>query len=132
MKIDFEDYILLVVSTTMEAGGTASKPKTRAFLPARDIWSFPKYPARTVILPATANLATELKSFITTNETFLNEKDCWLGTWINPTSGEYYLDVATGCKTLSEAKEMCTKAGIREGRKVVALYNSKRNETIYL
>jgi hypothetical protein len=132
MKPDFQTYISQVVSATMKEGGTASRPKTCEFLPARDLWSFPKYPARTAILPATVNLRDELKNFITANETFLDEADCWLGTWINPASGEYYLDVATGCEDLSEAKDMCAQAGIREGRAVVALFNSKRNETLFL
>jgi hypothetical protein len=132
MKTDFEDYISRVVSATLKEGGTASKPKTYEFLPSRDIWSFPKYPSRTAILPANTDLKVELKSFIATNKAYLDEADCWLGTWINPTSGEYYLDVATGCENLSEAKERCAKAGISEGRKIVALFNPQRNETVYL
>lgn len=128
----FEEYIARLVSLTLRDGGSASRPDTRLFLPPRDLWSFPKYPSKTVILPPTVDLALELQRFITVNEVSLNEEDCWLGTWINPRSGEYYFDVATGCKKLSEAQEMAREAGVREGRRVVALFNSKRNETVYL
>lgn len=131
-KKKFKEYIARLVSLTLKDGGSASKPDVGFFLPPRDLWSFPKYPSKTAILPPTVDLALELQRFITVNEVFLNEEDCWLGTWINPQTGDYYFDVATGCENLSEAQEMAHKAGVREGRRVVALFNSKRNETVYL
>ena len=127
-----EEYILRVAAETIKNGGSASKLNDEKFLPPLDLWSFPKYPARTMVLPATVDLAFELRRFITQNEDLLNEEDCWLGTWINPRSGEYYLDIATGIADLSKACNVAKKLSIEDGRKIVAIFNPKRNETIYL
>lgn len=127
-----EEYILRVTAETMANGGSASRLHEEKFLPPADVWSFPKYPSRTVILPPTVNLTIELREFIFQNEALLNEADCFLGTWINPRSGEYYLDVATGIADLSEARKMAIKISLKEGRKIVAIFNSKRNEIVYL
>lgn len=132
MKDDFAKYISEVAARTVGQGGTASKPKTREFLPAMNVWSFPKYPARTAILPQTVNLAHELREFIQRNEAVLNEEDCWLGTWINPRTGDYYLDVATGIADLADARRIAMEVSIKEGRRIVALFNAKRSETVFL
>jgi len=128
----YTDYILRVAAETIKNGGSASKLNEKDFLPPRDVWSFPKYPARTMILPSTVDLAFELCEFITRNEALLNETDCWLGTWINPRTKEYYLDIATGVAELSKARETAKRISVEDGRKIVAIFNAKRNETIYL
>lgn len=97
-----------------------------------DLWSFPKYPSRTEILPSTVDLETELRKFVIRNETVLREVDCWLGTWINPRSGDFYLDIATGIADLNEARNAAIKVSLEEGRKIVAIFNLKKNETVYL
>jgi hypothetical protein len=131
--MDFpEEYLKKVVDTTHRNGGSASKPATGKFLPSRDVWSFPKYPSRTAILPPTVDLVTELRNFILHNETYLNEDDCWLGTWIHPQTREYYLDIATGITNLDEARAMAMRISIEEGRKIVAIFNAKRNKTVFL
>jgi hypothetical protein len=128
----YTDYILRVAAETIKNGGSASKLNEKDFLPPRDVWSFPKYPARTMILPPTVDLAVELREFITRNEALLNETDCWLGTWINPRTKEYYLDIATGIVDLNEARRAAIRISHKDGRKIVAIFNSKRNETVYL
>ncbi len=127
-----EEYILRVAAETIKNGGSASRLNEKDFLPPGDVWSFPKYPARTTILPSTVDLALELREFITRNEARLNEADCWLGTWINPRTKEYYLDIATGVADLCEARKTAKRISIEDGRKIVAIFNSKRNETVYL
>jgi hypothetical protein len=127
-----EEYILQVAAETIKSGGSASRLNEKNFLPLMDVWSFPKYPSRTAILPSSVDLAIELRKFIIQNEDFLNEVDCWLGTWINPRTKEYYLDIATGIGDLSEACETAKRISIEDGRKIVALFNAKRNETVYL
>ncbi len=127
-----KEYILRVVAETIKSGGSASRLNAEKFLPPMDIWSFPKYPSRTAILPPTADLATELRKFVIQNESFLKEVDCWLGTWINPRTKEYYLDIATGIAELSKARETAKRISVEDGRKIVAIFNAKRNETIYL
>jgi hypothetical protein len=121
-----------VAAETLKNGGSASRLNEKVFLPPKDVWSFPKYPARTAILSSTVDLILELREFIIRNEVFLNETDCWLGTWINPRTKEYYLDISTGIADLNEARAMAIKVSLKEGRKIVALFNSKRNETVYL
>lgn len=128
----FEKYVLEIVITTLNKGGTASRLDGYQFLPSADVWEFPKYPSRTVILLPDADLVKELKNFIAANETYLREPDCWLGTWINPQTGCFYLDITTSCPDLNEAKRIALEISDREGRRIVALYNSKRRETVYL
>ena len=128
----FEKYILEVAIATLENGGVASNPAIYQFLPTMDTWSFPKYPERTAILPPEVDLADELKSFIAANEPLLREPDCWLGTWINPRTHHFYLDISTSCDDLDEARKTALELSERAGRKIVALYNSKRKETVYL
>jgi hypothetical protein len=130
--MNFENYLIKVAAETRMQGGTASKPATGEFLPPRDVWSFPKYPSRTAILPPAVDLLTELREFIIHNEVYLNEADCWLGTWIHPKTWEFYLDVATGIADMEAAREMAIKVSAREGRKIVAMFNSMRNETVFL
>ena len=85
-----------------------------------------------MILPSTVDLAAELRKFIIQNETLLNETDCWLGTWINPRTKEFYLDIATGIVDLNKAVRAAKRISLEDGRKIVAIFNSKRNETVYL
>jgi hypothetical protein len=128
----FDKYVLEVAIATLEAGITASKLETYEFLAPIDAWGFPKYPSKTAILPPKADLINELKKFISANERFLREPDCWLGTWINPQTQHFYLDITTSCHDLNEAGRTALEISQREGRRIVALYNSKRNETVYL
>jgi hypothetical protein len=128
----FEKYIQKVATATFQQGGTASQLDGYQLLPLMDTWQFPKYPAKTVILPPATDLVQALKNFISANETFLREPGCWLGTWINPQTSCFYLDITTSCNDLNEAKRMALEISDREGRKIVAIYNSKRKETIYL
>jgi hypothetical protein len=128
----FEIYIQNVARATFEHGGTASKLQGYELLPLMDAWQFPKYPSKTVILPPETDLVEALKSFISTNETFLREPECWLGTWINPRTLCFYLDITTSCKDLDEARRLALEISAREGRRIVAIYNSRRKEIVYL
>lgn len=130
--MQFESYIKAVAIKTVQNGGTASKPATQTFLPVQDLWCFPKYPSKTSILPSSVDLIEELKNFILRNKEFLNEEECWLGTWVHPQTGEYYLDVSTGIDDLETALEIAVQAGKREGRHIVAIFNLQRNNTVFL
>ena len=131
-RYSFEKYVLKVTLATLKQGGTASRLNDYRLLPPLDAWQFPKYPARTVILPPDADLAEGLTEFICSNDSFLREPDCWLGTWINPQTQCVYLDVTTSSGSLDEAKKMALEFSCRAGRMIVALYNSGRKETVYL
>jgi hypothetical protein len=128
----FEKYILEVAIATLEKGGTASRLDTYQFLPPVDAWEFPKYPGKTVIFPLEVDLVEELRNFISANESLLRESNCWLGTWINSHTQHFYFDITTSCNDIDEARKTALEIGEREGRKIVALYNSKRNKTVYL
>ncbi|MCD4753988.1 MAG: hypothetical protein K8R40_13035 [Anaerolineaceae bacterium] len=128
----FERYVLDVAIATLEKGGTASRIDTYQFLTPVNAWRFPKYPSKTVILPPDVCLSVELEKFIGANETYLREPGCWLGTWINPHTKNYYLDISTSCKDLEKARQTAIDISIKEGRKIVAIYNSKLAQTVYL
>lgn len=121
-----------VAIATLEKGGTVSKLDTYQLLPPVDDWKFPKYPSKTAILSSEVDLVDELKNFILANEPFLRESDCWLGTWINPQTQHFYFDITTSHYDFDEAKKMALEISDREGRKIVAIYNSERNEIVYL
>jgi hypothetical protein len=121
-----------IARATLKEGGTASKLHGYELLPPVDSWQFPKYPARTVILPPDVDLIAALKRFILENESLLREPDCWLGTWINPQTRCFYLDITTSCKDLQEARKTALENSQRDGRRIVALYNSGRKETAFL
>jgi hypothetical protein len=127
-----ENYLQEIAAATLADGGVAFKLDTCQFLPPMDIWAFPKYPSRTVILPSDVNLVEALQDFVLANEPFFREPDCWLGTWIHPQTREFYLDITTSCTDLDNARKMAFEVSRREGRKIVAIFNSKRKLTVYL
>jgi len=128
----FAKYVLDVAIATLEKGGSVSDLKTYQFISHIDDWKFPKYPGKTIILPNDVDLVSELNNFIVTNESFLREADCLLGTWIHPQTQYFYFDVVTSCSDFEEARKLALEYSQRDGRKIVALYNSARNETFYL
>lgn len=128
----FDQYTHEIVNVTLRDGGSVSNVRTRQFLPPLDVWRFPKYPNKTVILPSDTDLLISIRNFIKIHENFLYEPDCSLGTWIHPQTHEYYLDISTSCTDLEEAKSLANQYSERDGRKIVALYNSKRKETVFL
>jgi hypothetical protein len=127
-----DKYIQEIAAATFEHGGTASRLEGYELLPLMDAWQSPKYPSKTVILLPETDLVETLKSFISAKETFLREPDCWLGTWINPQTRCFYLDITMSCKDLDEAKRLALEISAYEGRRIVAIYNSRRKETVYL
>jgi hypothetical protein len=128
----FEKYVLEVAIATLESGGTASRLETYQLLSPVDAWEFPKYPGKTAILPPDVDLVNAVKDFIFENEGLLREEDCCLGTWVNPQTQHFYLDISTSQSDLNEAKRLALEISGREGRRIVALYNSKQNRTVYL
>lgn len=121
-----------VTAATRAHGGVAARLPTRAILPPTDAWGFPRYPGRTVILPRDADLDAALASFVVANEQQLHEQECCLGTWLNPHTDHYYFDITTSCVDLAEACQRARSLSVAHGRKIVAVYNSARQETVYL
>ena len=128
----FELYVLEVCIATLERGGTTSRPDTYQFLSSIEAWGLPKYPDRTVILPPDANLPQEVTAFIHNNANFFKEKNCWLGTWIDPQTSCCYLDITCIYTCLDDARREAILLCRRAQRKIVALYDFKRERTVYL
>ncbi len=125
-------YLERVRELTLECGWAVSNPVTEEFLHRADAWGFPKYPDRTVILPPDADLIAALESFVVTNTVFLQEANCWLGTWVHPETGKIYLDVTTSCKGLEAALRQVTRINSVSKRQIIAIYNSSLDKTLYL
>jgi hypothetical protein len=128
----FELYVLEVCIATLERGGTTSRPDTYQFLSSIEAWGLPKYPDRTVILPPDANLPQEVMAFIHNNAESFREKNCWLGTWIDPQTSHCYLDITGIYTCLDDARREAMLLCRRAQRKIVALYDFKREQTVYL
>ncbi|GCE27271.1 hypothetical protein KDA_27550 [Dictyobacter alpinus] len=131
-RYHFEKYILEICIATMEQGGVTSKLDTHQFLSLIDAWAIPKYPDKTVILPPHADLHDALLSFVARNEKYLRYADCWLGTWIEPETHNCYLDVVSLCFCLDDAVQKAQALSLSAQRKIVAVYDFKRGEAIYL
>ena len=128
----FEQYVLDVCTATIERGGVTSKVDTGQFFSSTEAWGLPKYPDKTVILPPGTDLPQQITAFISVNEVFLREPDCWLGTWINPNTGNCYLDITAIYSCLEDARREAILLSQNAQRKIVALYDFKREETVYL
>jgi hypothetical protein len=85
-----------------------------------------------VILPPGANLVQEIKSFIHANEAHLKEPDSWLGTWIDPYTGNCYLDITIIYPCLGEAVREALALSRRAQRRIIALYDFKHAQPLYL
>lgn len=126
------EHICDIVNATIQSGGAAFALDICQLLQPRDLWEFPKYPARTTILPPEVDLAYEVRMFVSRNEDLLREPDCWLGVWTHPQTHDFYLDITTGCTDLDDARRMALDVSQRHGRRIVAIYNSRRKQTVYL
>ena len=131
-RLKFDHYTLTVTIATIERGGITSQPRTYKFLEPVDAWGFPKYTSKTMIVAPEMDLNQAIRSFLTTHAHAFDEPNTWFGTWINPQTQHCYLDITTSHPDLGEAQCMAQRISQREGRKIVALYNTLRNQTVYL
>jgi hypothetical protein len=123
----FEKYLLDLCIVTMEQGGVTANILTRQFLPPIDAWCVPRYPEKTLVLSPEKNLMPALRAFIQQNQAALHSPESWLGTWINPFTHCCHLDVTELYSDLDEARREALKRS-----QVLALYNCKHNQTVYL
>lgn len=77
-------------------------------------------------------MLASLETFTKANAPFLKETNCWLGTWVHPGTGYVYLDVTTSCTDLHETLRAVARINAASKRKIIAVYNSSRDETVYL
>lgn len=128
----FKKFLSLTNDEIQKTGGVSASVEQRKLLNPRDSWYFPKYPSRTRIVPQSVNLLIELETFIKDNMELLLEEDTFLGVWLNPNTGHYYIDITTSIDILDLAKKTAKDISQREGRKIVTLYNPSKNKTEYL
>jgi hypothetical protein len=129
----FEKYVLDVCIATLERGGVTSKLDTYEFIsPTDEAWGLPKYPDKTAILPPGADLAQAITEFIHANEVYLREPGSWLGTWIDPSTNICYLDITAIYFRIEDAMSQATALSSKTQRKIVALYDFKREQPVYL
>ena len=70
--------------------------------------------------------------FIRSSAAFLAETNGWLGTWVNPETENVYLDITTSCDDLDETLRVTARINSASRRKIIAVYTSSRDETVYL
>ncbi len=128
----FERYVLDICIATLKRGGVTSKLDTYEFLSSTEAWGLPKYPDRTAILPPGTNMAQAVTTFIETNNNQLREPNCWLGTWIDPSTDLCYLDVTTIYFCREDAMREAIALRDTTRRKIVALYDFKLEQPVYL
>ena len=131
-QLRFQHYLALVALRTIEEGGITSHPVTYTFLEPIDAWGFPQYPSKTVIVPPSSILFDAIQAFVEQNMHYFLKSEVWFGTWIHPQTNACYLDITTSHENLNTARRLAQEASEQEGRKIVALYNSLRRQTIYL
>jgi hypothetical protein len=129
----FERYVLDVCIATLERGGVTSKLDTHEFIsPTDEAWGLPKYPDKTAILPPGADMVQAITAFIHMNRTYLDEPDSWLGTWIDPSTNICYVDITAIYFRIEDAMREAMTLSSKTQRKIVALYDFKREQPVYL
>jgi len=131
-SISDEKILHLLIRKTNKTGGATADMEKKKLLVPKNAWFFPKYSSKTKIIPLNTNLLKELETFVNDNKGLFLEKNTFLGVWLNPNTQHYYLDVTTSVEDLNFAKKTAKEISIREGRKIVTLYNPKLNKTVYL
>ncbi|HVU67403.1 MAG TPA: hypothetical protein VHD63_09760 [Ktedonobacteraceae bacterium] len=123
----FEKYLLDLCILTLERGGVTANVLTRQLLPPVDAWCVPRYPEKTRILPPGSDMMPALRAFVEQHQAALASPGIWLGTWIHPLTRCCHLDITELYAGLDEARREALKRS-----RVLALYNCKHNQTVYL
>lgn len=122
----------MILQKTLHYGGVTCKFPSKIFIKKLDTWIFPKYPNKTIITPLNKISFSLLYNFIRKNYTQLCEKDCTFGTWINPKNNFLYLDINTSIDNTKMAIQRAKHITYSKKRRIVAIYNPKKNITLYL
>ena len=120
-----------IVAATLADGGATVDVTSGTLLTADDSWYFPRYPECTRIVPVDG-LAAAVLAFAIDHEDVLRTERRWLGTWLNPGSGQCYLDVITRSASRSEALALARRYGREGGRRILAICNPLRQATEYV
>lgn len=125
-------FLTTLLRKTFQFGGVTFKFSDKIFIDKIDTWIFPKYPSKTLIIPIKKISVNVLKFFIFKNYKQLCENNCYFGTWLNLKNNCVYLDINTSFVNKNLAIKIAKKISNTEKRNIVAIYNPKKNSTIYL
>lgn len=109
-------------------GGATADLATMRILPPEDVWYFPRFPDRTMIVAFT-DLDSSIHTFIEMNRGTLISGDLWLGTWVNPETRACFLDLITCNPDEQEALSLARRYSEDGGRKIIAICNPIRQQT---
>jgi hypothetical protein len=131
MQLVPDELLHQIVARTLAHGGATFDLATLAFESPGDFWYFPRYPSRTRIVDQ-RRLPEEIPAFIERNREVCTGADLWLGTWINPQSGQCYLDLTMRLAGKDQALREARRVSEADGRKIVTMYNPGLGRTEYV
>lgn len=123
--------VIEIAHRTVTEGGATFDIRTKNFVVPIDAWYYPHYPKITTIIPVPEQPAA-LSVFLSNNKNLLQEKDNYLGTWLNPKTQEVYLDITICKNNLDKALTDAREISIEQGRKIVTIYNPYLKKTEYV
>lgn len=123
------DLLRRVVRATLEDGGATVDLTRGTMMEPRDRWYFPRHPELTRIVPVQC-LAATIGGFVSEHARLWTRRGLLLGTWVNPDSGDCYVDLITHESSRARALDAARRHG-RDGRRaIVALCNPHRRLTV--
>lgn len=126
-----QEFVIKLIIEAKKRGGVSADIRNQSILSLSNVWCYPKYPSKTKIL-SDSDLNKGLLNFINENKKFLREENCFLGVWLNSQTNKFYLDITTCDDDLNRARKTAKRISLREGRKIVSIYNPHLDKTIYL
>lgn len=122
-----------IARMTLAAGGATVDVIAERFVPAGDVWYFPRHPGRTKIVALNPiHLSDAIAEFVSGNWHLFQPGEVYLGTWIHRDVTSCYLDLITHAPDKPHAIRLAHRFGAEEGRRIVAICNPASNSTHYL
>lgn len=132
MKDAFHDLVTQIVRHVSMHGGVTVDCRKQRVVELGDVWLYPKYPSKTLIIPSSEDLFETLAAYLHQYQKLLTDEDCYFGVWLNPKSQAYYLDINTTKTSKDDAITDAVARSKHDGRNIVSIYNPRYAKTIYL
>lgn len=127
--MDTNAIINQITTRTMADGGATYNLQAKTMLDTANVWLYPQFPGLTRVVAA-EDLVAELEHFINDYTTVLDNKDLYLGTWINPQNNQCYIDVIAVASTQQEATQKAKHLSDDQGRNVISIYNPATRQVL--